>query len=72
MESLTDTIASFNPVDHFNRTLIVAGVALVLSIIALFVLKCVFGLFTKDCKTNRKKAVYTMRLCNLQNNKNFV
>ena len=62
MESLADTIASFNPMGHFNRNLTVAGVALVLPIIALFVLKCVFGLFTKDCKTNRKKAVYTILL----------
>ena len=66
MESLADAIASFNPMNHFNRILIVAGVALVLGL-ALLVLKCVLAYLCKIIsQIDRKKAIYTVRLHNLR------
>lgn len=52
MESLADTIAPFNAMNHFNRTLNVAGAVLVLAIAGLLVLKCVL---TYLCKIVRQR-----------------
>lgn len=55
MESLANTVASFNPMNSFNRTLIVAGVALVLAKIALLVLKYVLVYLCKIVRRQIEK-----------------
>lgn len=41
LESLADTVASFNPMNHFNRFLILVIVILVFAVIILLAFKCI-------------------------------
>ena len=58
MESLADSIASFNTMNHFNWTPIEAGIALVLKLIALLVLKCVLPYLHKLISKLEKSCIY--------------
>lgn len=70
VESLADTLALFNPINHFNRFLVLAIVILVLTVITLLALKCILAYLHKVVKQNdRERAVFTVRLHNLQHNK---
>lgn len=40
-ESLADMIVSFNPVNHFDRFLVLTNVILVLTTVTLVALKCI-------------------------------
>lgn len=69
MESLTDTLDLFNPIKHFNRFLVLVIVILVLSVINLLALKCTLAYLHNTVKqNNREKALFTVRLHNLQCN----
>lgn len=69
MENLADTIASFNPTNHFNRFLILAAIALVLAIVILLALKCALVYLRKIIRQiDREKAIFAISLHNLQDN----
>ena len=58
MESLIDTIISFNLLNNFNRILTVTGVVHILSIIALHVLKCALAYLCKNVSQIDRKKLY--------------
>lgn len=73
VESLADTFTLFDPINHFNRFLVLAIVILVLTVITLFTLKCILAYLHKVVKHNdREKSVFTVRLHNLQHNCNLM
>lgn len=53
VDSLADTLASFNPMHHFNRFLIPAIVTVVFAIITLLAWKCILAYL---CKTVQQHA----------------
>lgn len=66
MESLTDTITSFNPINNCNRFLILATFLVVFAVITLLALKCFLASFHKTMRQHkREKAVFTVWLYNL-------
>lgn len=69
MGSLTDRLDLFNPIQYFNRFFVLVIVILVLAVVNLLALKCSLAYLHNIVKQNkREKALFTVRLHNLQCN----
>lgn len=69
IESLTDAIALFNPINHFNRFLILEPFffLVVFAVMTLLALKCFLASLRKTMRQREsEKAAFTVWLYNLQ------
>lgn len=67
MESLADTIASFNPVNHFDKFLILVIAILVFAVIIFLAFRYILTYrYMTVRQPKRERAVFTVWLHNLQ------